>query len=70
MVFAQVSTQLAFAPRSTHSATVTWDGVLADGTQLPAGHYLARGIIVAQDYTGDPLDPGELGSALVDFAVR
>jgi hypothetical protein len=70
MVFAQVSTQLAFAPRSTHSATVTWDGVLADGTQLPAGQYRARGVIVAEDFSGDPLDPGELGSELVDFTVR
>jgi hypothetical protein len=70
MAFDPAVTRLSFPPRSTRSYSVTWNGVLADGTQLPAGHYLARGIIVAQDYTGDPLDPGELGSALVDFTVR
>ena len=70
MAFAQVSTRLSFTPLSTRSYSVTWNGVLADGTQLPAGNYRARGVIVAQDYTGDPLNPGDLGSNLVDFTVR
>jgi len=70
MAFAQVTTRLSFAPRSTKSYSVTWNGVLADGSQLPFGHYRARGIVVAQDYTGDPLNPGDLGSNLVDFTVR
>ncbi|HET9862515.1 MAG TPA: BsuPI-related putative proteinase inhibitor [Steroidobacteraceae bacterium] len=70
MAFAQVVTRLTFAPRATRSYTLTWNGVLADGTQLPAGQYRARGVIVADEFTGDPLDPGELGSRRVDFTVR
>ena len=50
--------------------SVGWDGVLSDGTQLPAGSYLARGIFVADGYTGDPLAANELASDLVTFTVR
>jgi hypothetical protein len=70
MAFDPAVTRLSFPPRSTRSYSVTWNGVLADGTQLPAGQYRARGVIVAEDFSGDPLDPGELGSELVDFTVR
>ena len=43
MAFTQVPTQLTFAPLSTKSYSVTWNGVLSDGTQLPAGNYRAQG---------------------------
>ena len=61
MAFAQVSTQLTFAPLSSKSYSVTWNGVLSDGTQLPAGSYRAQGTIVSDD---------QQDSNLVNFTVR
>lgn len=61
MAFTQVPTQLSFASLSSKSYSITWNGVLSDGTQLPAGNYRARGTIVS----GDPQD-----SNLVSFSVR
>lgn len=68
--FPQVLTQLTFPPNSSKLYSVTWDGVLSDGTQLPAGSYLARGIFVADGYSGDPLAASELASPLVSFTIR
>jgi len=68
--FPQVSTSLTFLPDSSKTWLVSWDAVLADGTQLPVGSYRARGVIVSSEYTGDPLAPGELASPLVNFTVR
>jgi len=68
--FPQVLTQLNFMANSSKLYSVGWDGVLSDGTQLPAGSYLARGIFVADGYTGDPLAANELASELVTFTVR
>jgi hypothetical protein len=70
MSFGQSPTQLTFAPSSTKAYSVTWNGVLADGTQLPAGSYRARGAIVADDFGGDPLVDDDLVSNLVLFTVR
>jgi hypothetical protein len=68
--FPQVATELTFLPHSSKTWLVSWDAVLADGTQLPVGSYRARGVIVASDYLGDPLASGELASPLVNFTVR
>lgn len=70
MSFTQVATQLTFSPYSTKAYSVTWNGVLGDGTQLPAGNYRARGAVVADDFTGDPLVDGDLVSNIVFFTVR
>lgn len=70
MTFSQVPTQLTFAPYSTKAYSVTWNGVLADGSQLPAGNYRARGAIVAEEFGGDPLVDGDLVSNMVNFTVR
>lgn len=70
MSFAQAATQLTFAPYSTKAYSVSWNGVLADGTQLPAGNYRARGAIVADSFGGDPLVDGDLVSNMVLFTVR
>jgi hypothetical protein len=68
--FNQMSTELTFAPYSTKAYSVTWNGVLADGSQLPAGNYRARGAIVSDQFGGDPLVDGDLVSNLVPFTVR
>ena len=52
------------------SSSVTWNGVLGDGTQLPAGNYRARGAIVADEFGGDPLVDGDLVSNMIPFTVR
>jgi len=70
MSFAQMATQLAFPAYSSKAYSVVWSGVLADGTQLPAGNYQARGVIVADDFTGDPLIASNLGSNVVSFTVH
>lgn len=61
MTFTQSPTQLSFAPLSSKGYSVTWNGVLADGTQLPAGTYRAQGSITSDE----PQD-----SNLLDFTVR
>jgi hypothetical protein len=61
MAFTQVATRLTFAPLSSKSYSVTWNGVLSDGTQLPAGNYRAQGIIVSDD---------QQDSNLIPFTVR
>lgn len=70
MNFAQVATQLTFLGNSSKAYSITWNGVLANGTQLPAGNYQARGVIVADDFTGDPLLASNLGSNVVNFTVH
>ncbi len=68
--FAQVATTLTFAANSSKAYSVLWNGVLPDGTQLPAGSYRARGVIVAVDFTGNPLMTSDLGSNVVSFTVQ
>ena len=68
--FPQMGTQLTFMANSSKLYSVDWDGVLADGSQLPVGSYQARGIFVADGYSGDPLAASELASDLVTFTVR
>jgi len=70
MTFAQVATQLTFPGYSSKAYSISWNGVLANGTQLPAGNYQARGVIVADDFSGDPLLASNLGSNVVNFTVR
>lgn len=70
MTFNPGSTQLTFAPYSTKAYSIAWNGVLADGTQLPAGNYRARGVIVADQFGGDPFVDGDLVSNMVLFTVR
>jgi hypothetical protein len=70
MAFTQVHSQLIFTPNSSRSYSVVWNGVLADGSQLPAGNYRARGAIVAEDFSADPLRNSDLGSNVVNFTVR
>jgi hypothetical protein len=70
MSFTQAATRLTFSPYATKAYSVAWNGVLADGTQLPAGSYRARGAIVADQFGGDPLVDGDLVSNMVNFTVR
>jgi intracellular proteinase inhibitor BsuPI len=70
MAFSSANSQLLFTASSSRSYSVLWNGVLRDGTQLPAGNYRARGVIVAEDFAGDPLRASDLGSNVVDFTVR
>jgi hypothetical protein len=69
-VFAQASQELTFEPGASRTYSVMWSGQLADGSQLPVGNYQARGVMVFDDYFGDPLARGEMGSPLVPFTVR
>jgi len=68
--FTAGTTSLSFAANTSKSYNVLWNGVLADGTQLPAGSYRARGVFVADDFTGDPLMTSDLGSNIVSFTVQ
>ena len=68
--FPQVATTLSFPPNSSKAYLVEWNAALSDGSQLPAGNYRARGIIVSSDFMGDHLATSELTSPLVNFTVR
>jgi hypothetical protein len=68
--FAQVATELVFAPNESKTFTVLWNGVLSDGTQLPPGNFQARGLMVYDGYETNPLAPSDFSSPLVPFRVR
>jgi hypothetical protein len=70
LTFAQVATTLSIAPYATQTYTVTWNGILSDGTQLTAGSYRARGVIVSDNFSSNPLMTSDLGSNLVNFTVQ
>jgi hypothetical protein len=70
MSFTQAATQLTFSPYAIKAYSVTWNGVLVDGTQLPAGSYRVRGVIVSDLFNGDPLVDGDMVSNPVFFTVR
>jgi hypothetical protein len=70
MAFAPGNTKLAFTPYASKAYSVIWNGVLSDGTQLPAGNYRARGVIVAVNFLDDPTMTSDLGSNIVNFSVR
>jgi len=70
MTFTPTATSVYFTANSSKAYSAVWNGVLADGTQLPAGSYRARGVIVADDFSGDPLKTSDLGSNIVSFTVR
>jgi hypothetical protein len=68
--FSQSATELTFEPYASRSYSVTWAGTLADGTQLPAGNYQARGSLVFDGFKTNPLATSQLGSPLEAFSVR
>ena len=68
--FAQVLTEQTFEPYSSKSFSITWSGQLENGSQLPAGSYRARGVMVFDEFFANPLAPGEMGSPLQSFTVR
>ena len=70
MSFPQVVTPLSFPLNSSKSYSVVWNGVLREGTQLPAGSYRARGVITATNLPTEPLVASPLGSNIVNFTVR
>ena len=68
--FAQVRTELVFEPYATQSFSVTWNGNLSDGSNLPAGNYEARGLMVFDGYEANPLAPSDFAAPLQPFSVR
>jgi hypothetical protein len=70
MAFAQVNSELTFLPYASKTFSLYWPGTLADGTQLPAGTYRARGALVFDGLRADPLAPNEMGSEMESFTVR
>lgn len=70
MAFTQATTSITIDSLATRTYTITWNGVLADGTQLMPGTYQARGALVFDAFANDPLAAGELGSPLKTFTVN
>jgi hypothetical protein len=70
MAFTQATQQVTFDPLQTRTFTVTWNGVLNNGNQIMPGTYQARGVLVFDGFTADPMAANELGSDLKSFTVR
>jgi hypothetical protein len=70
MVFTQATTELTFEPNASKTFTLYWPGTLADGTQLPAGTYQARGALLFDGFRANPLAPNAMASELETFTVR
>jgi hypothetical protein len=68
--FTQTPTEITIAANSSRSFTATWNGQLRDGSQLPVGTYQARGLMVFDEFFGDPLARNDMASALQTFSVR
>jgi hypothetical protein len=68
--FNQTPTELTIGPGSSRSFTATWDGQLRDGSHLPAGTYQARGLMVFDEFFGNPLASNDMASGLQTFSVR
>ena len=43
---------------------------LSDGSNLPAGNYEARGLMVFDGYEANPLAPSDFAAPLQPFSVR
>lgn len=67
--FAQVVTEVMFAPQETQTLSVTWDQVLASGAMLEAGGYDARGMLMRLLPGADLQAPNERASVLVPFTI-
>ena len=70
MAFTPATSELMFEPNASKTFTLYWPGTLADGTQLPAGTYQARGALVFDGFRANPLAPNAMGSELETFTVR
>ena len=70
LAFTQATTEFTFDANSTRTITVTWNGILANGTQLMPGTYQARGGLVASSFPGDPMAESDMVSPLKGFVVR
>ena len=46
---------LSFAPGETQTFSVTWNQILANGNELRAGNYEARGVLVYSGFDSNPL---------------
>jgi hypothetical protein len=68
--FAQVATELLFAPRETKSFRLEWNQLTSSGTVLEVGSYEARGVLVFSGFDADPQRRDELGSSLQRFTVN
>jgi hypothetical protein len=67
--FAQVSTEISFAPLESRVFSVEWNQQRLDGTALDMGSYEARGVLLFDEFGETPLDPHELGSELQAFVI-
>lgn len=68
--FTQATTELTFEPNASKTFTLYWPGTLADGTQLPAGTYQARGALLFDGFRANPLASNAMASELETFTVR
>lgn len=48
--FAPVETEIDFRAGETRTFSVSWDQIDANGAQVPAGTYEARGVLVYEDF--------------------
>jgi hypothetical protein len=70
MAFTQAESNLVFEPNASKTYSLYWPGTLADGTQLPAGTYQARGALLFPGFRANPLAEHEMASQLETFNVR
>ena len=68
--FTPNATELTFEPFASKTFTVIWSGALADGSHLPVGNYQARGLLVFDGFTANPLATNEMASSLKSFSVH
>lgn len=67
--FAQVLTELEFAPLETKTFTATWNQTGETGVQVRTGTYQARGVLVFSGFDSDPLQENQQGSPLESFTI-
>jgi hypothetical protein len=68
--FIQSTSELTFAPGQTHTFTAAWDQAGNDKQPVGPGNYEARGLLLFEEFTTNPLAQHQLGSPLKAFRIN
>lgn len=67
--FSQIPTTIVFEAGESKTYDVSWDQRRANGNQVRADTYEARGVLVYDGFDSNPLRPNQTASTLVRFTI-
>lgn len=66
----ETASTLEFAGNQSRTFTVNWDQTDDNGNLLDRGNYEARGVVIFDGFSNDPLKQNQLGSTLERFTIQ